>query len=154
MARRRHILERLAEKFGVLRPEVIEIEVGGHLLHIEIARVDRALGRGLAGRPGLPDDQGLALVLPPQTGQGAISTRGMLFPIDVVFFDEDGAVLGVARGLPPELPPPGHSIPQETTVALELCAGRTAELGLDGGDRVPELRLKALCDTWESDSEA
>ena len=51
---------------------------------------------GLMGRPTL--DPGGGLVLPRTRG---VHTHFMRFPIDVVFYDRDGVVLGIERNLRP-----------------------------------------------------
>lgn len=51
---------------------------------------------GLMGRSGLPEGSGLVLV-----GDNAIHTFFMRFPIDVLFLDQQGAVLHKVEQMPP-----------------------------------------------------
>jgi uncharacterized membrane protein (UPF0127 family) len=145
VGRERELLLRIAEKLGLrARAEPIEIAFEGQYLHLEIAREHEDLRRGLSGRRRLGPGRGLVLVLPPEPGpQGAISTRDMRFPIDVVFFDGRGVVIEVAAGLAPGLFP-GHPVPPGATVALELVAGRAAQLGLAARARVPALAARLV----------
>ncbi len=75
-------------------------------------------------------DEGDALWLP---GTGAIHTRGMLFPIDVVFFDAGGVILGIEAACGPGRVVRGPSGAKGT---LELAAGAAARHGFAEGMRV------------------
>ena len=84
-------------------------------------------GRGLLGRPDLPQGQGM-LIRP----TWSVHTAFMRFAIDVVFLDEELTVLKVARRLRPWRAAArwrAHS-------ALELPAGECERLGIDVGDRL------------------
>lgn len=55
--------------------------------------------RGLAGRQGLGPDEGLLLVFP-TTGEVCIENGRVTFPIDAVFVDPAGQVVGVELEIP------------------------------------------------------
>lgn len=88
--------------------------------------------RGLLGRPPLGPGEGLLL-----TPCNAIHTFFMPGPIDAVFLDADGRVVGVAERLPPWRM---RVVPGARRV-LELPAGAVARCGLAAGRR---LRLEPL----------
>jgi len=84
--------------------------------------------KGLRGRPGLADGEALWIV--PSRG---VHTRGMSFPIDVVFLDRGMRVLAVEESLAP-----GRisGIRWRARTVLELPAGRIRLSGTRIGDRI------------------
>ena len=87
--------------------------------------------RGLLGRSGLPSGEGLLL-----RPAGSVHTAFMRFPIDVVFLDREGAVVGIA----PELRPWRAAGRRGARAVLELPAGECERRGLQTGDRVEVVR--------------
>jgi uncharacterized membrane protein (UPF0127 family) len=83
--------------------------------------------RGLLGRAELPRGEGLLL-----RPAGSIHMFFMRFPIDAVFLDRDGNVLGVKRHLKPWR----TAGRKGAKAVLELPAGESERIGLDAGDRV------------------
>jgi uncharacterized membrane protein (UPF0127 family) len=78
--------------------------------------------RGLLGRTELPRGEGILL-----RPCGSIHTFFMRFPIDAVFVDRDGKVVGVER----ELRPWRTARHRGAKAVLELAAGAAA--GIDAG---------------------
>ena len=87
--------------------------------------------RGLLGRRALPSGEGLLL-----RPAGSVHTAFMRFPIDVVFLDREGAVVGIA----PELRPWRAAGRRGARAVLELPAGECERRGLQTGDRVEVVR--------------
>lgn len=74
-----------------------EVSFAGGSVKCRVARKFSARLRGMLGvRPGAWGCEGLLLV-----PCGSVHTFGMAFPIDVAFFDRNGAVRGAERGVPP-----------------------------------------------------
>lgn len=83
--------------------------------------------RGLLGRPPLAADASEALLLSPCS---SVHTFGMTYPLDVVFLDRDGAVLGCREQLRPwrgAIQPGAHT-------TLEFHAGAVRRLSIAAGD--------------------
>jgi uncharacterized membrane protein (UPF0127 family) len=99
-----------------------------------VAGDSAARRRGLLGRQRLPQNE--ALVIAPTQG---IHTFGMSFPIDVAFVDRDGRVLRVA----PAVPPRRIRLSWRAFAAIELAAGRCAEIGIGPGTTVVAQRVNA-----------
>jgi len=94
---------------------------------IEIA--DRPLPRmrGLLGRDGLPEGEGLLL-----RPAGTIHTFFMRFPIDAVFLDRDLVVRKVASGVKPWR----LVFARRARSVLELAAGEAPRRGVAAGQRL------------------
>jgi uncharacterized membrane protein (UPF0127 family) len=83
--------------------------------------------RGLLGRSGLDPDGGMLI-----DRAGSVHMFFMQFPIDVVFLDRDRMVVGVRHGLRPWR----VAGARRAVAALELPAGRAAEVGVEKGDEL------------------
>ncbi len=109
-----------------MRTGVLKTEEGRVICErCEIADRPLARMRGLLGRDGLAEGQGM-LFRP----AGSIHMFFMRFPIDAVFCDRELRVLGVERNLQPWRTA-GH---KGAKVVVELAAGAAA--GLEPGDRL------------------
>lgn len=83
--------------------------------------------RGLLGRGALTPDEGFLLA-----PCNAIHTFFMKFPIDVVFLDAEGQVVGVIESLPPWR----WRINTRGRAVLELSAGTVNRARLRQGDQI------------------
>ena len=97
--------------------------------------------RGLLGRDGLEPGDGMLI-----DRAGSVHMFFMRFPIDVVFLARDRRVVSVRHRLAPWRMAGARG----AVAALELAAGRAAEVGVEQGDR---LVLEELIDR-ENDREA
>ncbi len=84
--------------------------------------------KGLRGRSGLPEGEALWII--PCRG---VHTRGMTFPIDVLFLDRGLRVVGMEERLAP-----GRFAPVRwrARTVLELPAGTLRQTGTQPGDRI------------------
>ena len=82
--------------------------------------------RGLLGRSGLADDEGLWIPT------SSIHMFGMRFPIDVVYADREGRVLKLVRGIKPWR----ASWCMGAKTALELPVGAIDRAGVEVGDHL------------------
>jgi uncharacterized membrane protein (UPF0127 family) len=94
----------------------------------EVARSFWRRFRGLMGRPSLPADGGL--VIEPNS---SIHTFWMRFPIDVIFTDRGGRVVGLREAMPPHRPYAGARGAYRT---IELPAGTIARTSTALGDQL------------------
>ncbi len=73
------------------------VEIGG--VTAEVARTLWARVKGLIGRSGLPPGKGMLILR-----CNAIHTFFMRFPIDATFYDREGRVVRIVRGIKPWRP--------------------------------------------------
>ena len=85
--------------------------------------------RGLLFRPPLRGDGGEALLITPCA---SIHTCGMRYPIDVVFIDRQGIVLGCHESVKPAR----FRVQRGARSALELAAGGIRHHAIRPGDRL------------------
>jgi uncharacterized protein len=112
------------EKRGV---EVLRADGAAVCERCTVADSPWARMRGLLGRRGLEDGEGL-LIVP----AGSIHMFFMRFPIDAVFLDRDLRILKIVRGLPPWRVAAARGAKR----VLELAAGEAAHRGLAPGQRL------------------
>ncbi len=133
-----------------------EITLGGMpYRQIEIAMTENELRRGLMDRTYLADDGGM-LFFYGQPKFTAFWMKNTRIPLDVIFLDANGRILQVTTMAvePPqadnesdddyEARLKSYPCPRPVTCALEIAAGRAAELGLVPGTRIPQLALRVL----------
>lgn len=91
----------------------------------EIPESSFGRARGLLGRDGLEPGGGMLI-----DRAGSVHMFFMRFPIDVVFLSRDRTVVGVRHRLRPWR----YAGARRAVAALELPAGRVAEVGVEPGD--------------------
>jgi uncharacterized protein len=118
----------------------VAIEYGGGTIWAELAVTSEERARGLSGRESMPDDEGMLFVF---EGPMLMSfwMRGMLFPLDLVWIDEEKLITQVTADVPAQGDTPDEELPRyapDTPVmyVLELNAGTAARLGLERADQL------------------
>jgi len=120
-------------------PPEAAVEIGGATVRADVADDEASRRRGLAGRAGLDDDEGMLFLLPDDSP--AFWMKGMRFPIDIVWID-DGRVVDVTADVPPPRESESHTaLPtyspgRPANRALEVNAGWAARHGVTRGDVV------------------
>jgi uncharacterized membrane protein (UPF0127 family) len=104
---------------------------GGEIVCERVVLADSAPVRmkGLLGRKSLPSGEGILL-----RPAGSIHTAFMRFPIDAVFLDSEGTVVGITT----DLKPWRAAAARGAKAVLELPAGEAERRGLRLGDRLEE----------------
>mgnify|MGYP002066564741 CR=1 FL=1 len=102
----------------------------GILLGDKVRTASTFLSRlvGLLGTDAIAEGEGLWIV-----PCRSVHTLGMRYPIDVVFLDARGVVVGILQGLPPNRV---GRVVRDARGALELRAGTLAATGTAPGDRL------------------
>ena len=113
------------------------ISIDGNLIQVQIADNEPRRTRGLMFQETLPIDQGMLFVFD-GPGTRAMWMLNMQFPLDIIWFDENGKVVSIQYGVPPcktalEI----MSCNSEGVTAdnakyvLEMTSGAVAEYGLN-----------------------
>jgi len=114
---------------------VVETAAGSHLsVTVELARTDEERARGLMNRRQLGEEAGM-LFLFSESEPRAFWMRNTLIPLDMLFIDDGGRVVGLI-----ERAEPLTTSPRDPGVAsryvLEVNGGWAARHGVRPGDRV------------------
>lgn len=102
-------------------------------LMLAFASTEEEWVRGLSGQAGLQEGTGLFFLFP-ESDYHSIWMKEMLFPIDVLWFDEQGAVIFQKEHFEPSSYPEIAFPPSPARAVLELPAGFVAEHGIKIGD--------------------
>jgi hypothetical protein len=114
---------------------VVETAAGGrHAVSVELARTDAERARGLMHRASLPDDRGM-LFLFDETAEHTFWMKDTPLPLDMIFIDEEGRVVGVVERAAPRTTTP-RTVGVPSRFVLEVNGGWARARGVRAGDRV------------------
>lgn len=119
---------------GAVREIAIESGGGAHRFEVELALTPERRRRGLMRRRELAPDAGMLFVFD-APGVQAMWMKDTPLSLDLLFFDDDGALLGAAHDAAP-LSPRQILSPPDTRYVLELRAGTARRLRLRPGARL------------------
>ena len=131
-------------------PGGAELVVAGRTLRVELALTRDQRTLGLSGRERLDADAGMLFIFPSE-GTLTFWMRDTLIPLDLVYLDSDGVVVGV-HTMEPEPDTPVSLLRRYPSAAparyaLEVNAGVVRELGIEAGDVID---LSGLAGAWVS----
>lgn len=89
--------------------------------------------KGLSGRDNLPKDRGMLFILDDRRPH-AFWMKGMLFPLDILFFDRNRKLTDIYRQLLPCTNCFSVAPSRPAAYVLEINAGLARELGIQVGD--------------------
>ena len=115
---------------------VVEIEIAGHKLEVEVAATPESRTMGLMYRRMLPEDWGMLFVFP----EPAIYSMWMAntyIPLSVAYLDAQGRVINI-RDMPP-LTHSSYSAGDNALYAIEANPGWFAKRGIGPGTAVKGL---------------
>lgn len=118
-------------------PQYLDEKIGatlqGHAFTLEVARTDLQRQRGLMRRPRLADDEGMLFVYPDRSPRG-FWMRDTPEPLTLAYLADDGTILEIHDLVPLRETSVGSA--QPVRLALEVRAGRLAEIGAKVGHRL------------------
>lgn len=118
----------IAENKTVLKGEAASFEV-------EIADTEEERVRGLSGREGLRDGEGLLLIFD-APGNHGIWMKDMKFPIDIIWLDKELTIVSVEKDVSPQTYPKVFYPGEPASAVLEIKAGSFNSSGLKVGQRL------------------
>jgi len=120
--------------------EKITLQVGSAKIVAEIADSPEELAKGLSGRDSLDADTGMYFILG-SSRQATFHMRGMRFPLDIIWIDED-KVVGIEKNasIPSASIIPTFVSPQPVTHVLEVNSGFADRERIKIGDSVEIVR--------------
>lgn len=115
------------------------LRMGGKMFQVEIADNMMSRERGLSGREGLKENEGMLFIFS-YSAAHSFWMKDMKFPIDMIWINGD-TIVGYADSVQPPskenpLDLPSYSPPQSIDKVLEVRAGTARELNLRAGDKI------------------
>ncbi len=106
----------------------------GENIHVEVAIDPETRAQGLMFRESLPRGRGM-LFLFPRSDIYSFWMKNTLIPLDMIWIDAEGTVVGVEANVPPcqADPCPSYGPDAEAQYVLELGAGEAARYGIGKG---------------------
>jgi uncharacterized protein len=105
-----------------------------HRFVVEVARTPEEQATGLMNRQSLAPDRGM--LFPYETPRPAsFWMKNTFIPLDLIFVRPDGTIARIEANTVPLSLDPVPSL-EPVTAVLEIAGGRSAELGIQPGDRV------------------
>ncbi len=113
-----------------------EVRIGNISIQVEVADTEAARIRGLSGKESLKEGSGMLFVFE-EAGEWGIWMKDMQFPIDIIWADESGTIITIAKNIAPDTYPKSF-YPTTPTVkyVLEVPAGFVQKEGIAEGDRI------------------
>ena len=105
-----------------------------HRFTVEVARTGEEQAMGLMNRASLDPNRGMIFPFDPPR-QAGFWMKNTLIPLDMIFVRADGSIANIAANTVPLSLEPVYSN-GEVAAVLEIAGGRSAELGVQPGDKV------------------
>jgi uncharacterized membrane protein (UPF0127 family) len=112
-----------------------QIKLPNGTVSVEVVDTTASREQGLSGRKGLGSNEGMlfAFDLP---GRYGFWMKDMLFPIDMIWFNENGVVVNVVENVKPEDFPATYINQAPASYVLEIGANKAREYGVFLGSKV------------------
>ncbi|WP_432799979.1 DUF192 domain-containing protein [Poriferisphaera sp. WC338] len=125
----------------------VDITLRGRQFQLELALTQAARFKGLSDRASIPENTGMLFVFPQADYRGFVMRR-CLVPIDLIYLDPNGRIIGmyamtVEPAGTPEAKLKVYASRYPAQFAIELAGGEIKKLGLEEGEKV-DLPLKEL----------
>ena len=100
---------------------------------IEIVDTPELRAKGLSGREGLGDENGMLFVFDNQNNNNCFWMKDMNFSIDMVWMNDKKQVLNVAENVSPDTYPESFCPAEPAKYGLEINAGSATQAGITTG---------------------
>jgi len=109
------------------------VTIGSTTIAVEVADTEALRNQGLSGRSDLPGGTGMLFVFDTD-GLWSFWMKDMLFPLDIIWADAQGRIVGIAHSVSPDTYPQSFTPGEPARYALEVPAGFAKEHGIAEGD--------------------
>ena len=111
---------------------LVDAYVDGEPLRLEVARTRDSVIKGLSGREGLGDIDGLLMVFP-VSGKHGIWMKDMNFAIDIIWIGPSGEIVFIKEDVSPDTYPEVFKNDEPSSMVLEVESGTVEERGWSVG---------------------
>lgn len=119
-------------------PDQPKVYLGGEKITVTVLNTKELQEVGLSGRKSLGKNEGLLFNFP-EPGFHGIWMKDMLFPIDVIWFNND-KIVDVWENASPDSYPKVYTPIEKATIVLEVNAGFVSEHHLKTGDMLGRIK--------------
>ncbi|HEY9480689.1 MAG TPA: DUF192 domain-containing protein [Candidatus Paceibacterota bacterium] len=112
-----------------------QVSLGGARYDALVSDTEALRARGLSGRPHLEDGQAMLFIFPNE-GDWGFWMKDMLFPIDMIWIDNDLRVVTVKANAQPSSYPDVFYPTAPARYVLEISAGDAAKFDIGPGGKV------------------
>ena len=116
-------------------PSVNYVKIGGQSIKVEIALTAEEQTKGLSGRSGLKENEGMLFVFA-QPDKYFFWMKDMNFAIDIIWIGENGKIIYIKKDARPESYPETYGPLGTSKYVLEVVSGFSEKNNLQIGDRV------------------
>ncbi len=117
------------------KSEIEYVRLSGEKVKVDLAITPEEKSKGLGGRLGLNEDEGLLFIFE-RPGMHNFWMENMNFPIDIIWMDESQKIIYIEKNLSPATFPTSFGPHKESKYVLEVVAGFTEEYRVKVGDKV------------------
>ena len=110
-----------------------EVILGGKVFFVDVVDTNYLLSKGLSGRMSLDEDRGMLFVFQ-KPDKYNFWMKDMLFPIDIIWFDQNFKIIYVEKSVSPQTYPKIFTPGFNSLYVLEISAGQVQKLGIQIGD--------------------
>lgn len=111
------------------------VQLKGRTIRATFVDTPEARAKGLSGRTGLMDDEGMLFVFD-EEGLYSFWMKDMLFSIDIIWIATDGTIVDIAHNVSPDTYPASFTTQANARYVLELRAGWMQENNVQIGEKV------------------
>lgn len=111
------------------------MKFGSRQLSIEEVSSGADRQRGLSGREGITDTQGMLFTFE-RAGKHCFWMKDMNFSIDIIWLDEAKKIIDIEENVSPESYPKEFCPARDARYVLEVQAGLSGKAGVDVGDKL------------------
>ncbi len=112
----------------------VDVKIGQKTFHLEVARTEPQLDKGLMERDGMPPDHGMLFVFSEEREVG-FWMKNTRFPLDILFLDHADRVVSIHQMKPYDRTTVPSDYPAQYAIELNLGAADSAAVHV--GDIVP-----------------
>ncbi len=109
------------------------VNIHNTFYNLFLARSPEERARGLSGRDGLKEDEGMFFVFPKE-GRHGFWMKDMSFPIDVLWLNKEGKVIHIVENMKPNSYPKTYYPDIPASFAVELPANSVSKTKVKVGD--------------------
>lgn len=114
---------------------ITSIKIGDNIFSVLIADTYELRQKGLSDRPSLEEDEGMLFIFEESAVRG-FWMKDMMFPLDMIWIDENKKIVGITQNVMPESYPESFSSTMPVQYVLEVNANVSKKRSIIIGEEV------------------